>query len=1243
MINSVRSASYKHGYLILTAAWLYTLSFIVSNYWSYNASPEKVQNKLEQQIQKKETAFTEIISDTTQLSALVNDSTDNNAKKALTKESFGFFVFEVTAAEKPMLVYWNSNQFYTDPEDIQRKDGSYFLNHQNGSFELIKKTIKLKNKSLLIVGLLPVKWDYFIENKYLVSDFEGNPGLDDEYVISSDSTAFHIHRADGSDLFKIKLKEGKYNASYDIATLFFRSLAIVFLFFFFNSVATDLSADRGFRKTFIQLVVLTLLLRLISYEFPLPFNFSRIPLFDPSIYATDFLHRSLGDLLINSILVFWLLNFYKFHCPQTDKIAADQKNKIFAYLHIVLMVFICFLFVGIIRSLVLDSKISFDVTNFFSLSIYSVISFGVLGLLVLSFYNLSHILLEKVFALGISIAHQLLIVSVTGLIFLSFKIGVSSTIPNIVVLIWLLLFFIVLNLRKGDIHIPLLQSSFFIFWVMFFATSVSAVVIYENKSVEIEQRKRIAERLALQADPSGESLLNIAATNFSDKFLADNFHRFKSEYSNKYIKDSLIDQNFSGYLNKYDTRIYTFDHLRQPLYNDDSTKYATLKTLTLSQGKLTGIPGLFSYENVNGSSGYLYEKVINTDSADNYLFVMVKPKKYVSEALFPELFKQTQDVSSDLNTDYSYAVYSNGKIINKFNEYNFPIQLNKRDLFPSEFLEKDAAGYNELWYNSRNGKQVLIVKRNDLFLEWVALFAYLFCVFLAVIFLFRAGNYFLQARFKWPAIKQLMQLNIRSQIHATIIFISIFSFVVIGIATISFFIIRFNKSNEERLLKSLQVMTSEVESRFRSQFITPKLLNVNDADLNNSIEKAITEISETHAVDVNFFDINGTLKVSTQPYIYNKHLLSDKMEPIAYWDLSKNNKTRLVQNERIGKLSFLSIYAPVTDEEGNAYGYLNIPYLNSQAELNQEISGFLAALINLNAFTFLMAGAIAFLITNRITSSFSLIGDKMKQVSFGKVNEVIDWKGNDEIGVLVNEYNKMVKKLEESAKALAQSEREGAWREMARQVAHEIKNPLTPMKLSIQYLQKAIDGGADNVKELSQNVAKTLVEQIDQLSKIAGDFSQFANISNVRLESFDLSELLVSLFNLYQTHTNINMQLEKQEGNYFIIADKGQINRLFTNLIKNAIEATEEVANPVIVVKQELANGRIKVSVTDNAKGIAQEMKQKIFTPNFTTKSSGTGLGLAICKGIVEKANGHIGFETEEHIGTTFLVELPSA
>jgi nitrogen fixation/metabolism regulation signal transduction histidine kinase len=211
---------------------------------------------------------------------------------------------------------------------------------------------------------------------------------------------------------------------------------------------------------------------------------------------------------------------------------------------------------------------------------------------------------------------------------------------------------------------------------------------------------------------------------------------------------------------------------------------------------------------------------------------------------------------------------------------------------------------------------------------------------------------------------------------------------------------------------------------------------------------------------------------------------------------------------------------------------------------------------------------------------------------------------------------------------------------MARQVAHEIKNPLTPMKLSIQYLQKAIDNNSQNVKEMASSVAKTLVEQIDHLSKIASDFSQFANIGNPKKEVFDLHEMLYSLTSLYETTENLLFKWVPVHQKIMVYADKTQLNRLFTNLLQNALEACHGPKR-VISVSEEIKEESIIVKVTDNGEGIPQEMRSKIFTPNFTTKSSGTGLGLAMSKTIVEQAKGTIWFETVEGGGTTFYVEIP--
>jgi nitrogen fixation/metabolism regulation signal transduction histidine kinase len=441
----------------------------------------------------------------------------------------------------------------------------------------------------------------------------------------------------------------------------------------------------------------------------------------------------------------------------------------------------------------------------------------------------------------------------------------------------------------------------------------------------------------------------------------------------------------------------------------------------------------------------------------------------------------------------------------------------------------------------------------------------------------------------------------------------------------------------------MEVMMNEMGKRLVDRLQLDDKLAIYDSVANKDIQNLVNDVAEIHGVDVNVYDTIGSLHVTSQPVVYRENFISREIDPMAFYYLNREHRVVHVQQEKLAHISYMSIYAPLRGDDGITYAYIHIPYFLSQQELKQEISNFLVTIINLNAFIFLVSGVIALFITNRVTRSLLLISEKMQQVNLGQTNEEIVWKRNDEIGDLVREYNKMVNKLEVSAEALARSEREGAWREMARQVAHEIKNPLTPMKLSIQFLQKSIDNNSENVKELTGRVAKTLVEQIDHLSKIAFDFSQFANIGNTNIETFDINEVIRSLDNLYKTSHEGELKLKTVPGKVMIRADKTQMNRLFTNLIQNAIEACNGKGKCDIELNEVRTDGVIQISIKDNGEGIPKEMHSRIFIPNFTTKSSGTGLGLAMCKGIAEQAGGRIWFETKTGEGSTFYVELPVA
>jgi len=252
------------------------------------------------------------------------------------------------------------------------------------------------------------------------------------------------------------------------------------------------------------------------------------------------------------------------------------------------------------------------------------------------------------------------------------------------------------------------------------------------------------------------------------------------------------------------------------------------------------------------------------------------------------------------------------------------------------------------------------------------------------------------------------------------------------------------------------------------------------------------------------------------------------------------------------------------------------------------------------------------------------------------------WNRNDEIGKLVNEYNRMIDELARSAELLARSERESAWREMARQVAHEIKNPLTPMKLSVQYLEQSWNRHSPDWDKRLAKFTQTMIEQIDTLSAIAGEFSDFAKMPVTKKENTNLVEVIQNAISLFRNYDNVHITFSKPSfSDFFVFADKEQLLRAFNNLLKNSIQAIGTRPDGKIEITVEHSGTNCKIEITDNGGGIPAELRNKIFSPNFTTKSGGMGLGLAIVRSIIVNSGGEISFRSVEGEGTTFVILLP--
>ena len=333
---------------------------------------------------------------------------------------------------------------------------------------------------------------------------------------------------------------------------------------------------------------------------------------------------------------------------------------------------------------------------------------------------------------------------------------------------------------------------------------------------------------------------------------------------------------------------------------------------------------------------------------------------------------------------------------------------------------------------------------------------------------------------------------------------------------------------------------------------------------------------------------------------------------------------------------------PFINVDNKLLAYLNLPYFTKQNLIKKEITTLAIAIVNVFMLLILLTVAVAILISGQITKPLSLIQQKFSEIKLGKKYEQIKYDRNDEISSLVTEYNRMVMELAESVELLAKSERESAWREMAKQIAHEIKNPLTPMKLSVQHLLRAWKDGEKNYNNHIDKVANNLIEQIDNLSAIASEFSNFAKMPKAKNQKIDLVQKIKNSVELFTNTKDITIKTNFHKNqNVPVLGDKEQLSRMFINLIKNAIQSIPENVKGKIDVELMTTKTTALVKIRDNGKGIPDELKEKLFMPNFTTKSSGMGLGLAIVKNIVESCNGKIDFETELGKGTTFTLEFP--
>ena len=570
--------------------------------------------------------------------------------------------------------------------------------------------------------------------------------------------------------------------------------------------------------------------------------------------------------------------------------------------------------------------------------------------------------------------------------------------------------------------------------------------------------------------------------------------------------------------------------------------------------------------------------------------------------------------------------------------YHNRVLLNKLDGIKtdSSLLEKLNDPQAILYQNSlswlkkveHSGLSIVHVQSIPGILRPLSVFPLLFFLLSLVLFSLSLTHRIIPIIPSWLDLSFLEKKSLRNRIQISIIGLIIASFFITGMVS-HFYLQRLGlETNRIVQLDEAQILQQQLDFDFRQP---------GDRTPNERIEAIALSRSILAEKPLNWYDAGGRqIKEILNPPDLSG-LPGIATIPISLLqEFGLGQQTRFFITDRmIGQGVLFRV--PGSFSQGL---FTWVPAIGEQV-VSKRISDILATFLCIYTLLFILSGAIAILLSNSITRPIEILGNTLRSIKLSRQNEILEWKNDDEIGTLISKYNDMIQKLGENARLMAKIERDTAWKEMAKQVAHEIKNPLTPLKLNIQYLEAKVRSNPEDAPSLITQITPSLIEQIDNLSQIASEFSNFAQLPSANNEKVRLNEIVKKVHDFFRKREDLDFQLFVPINDILVFADKNHLVRVLNNVVKNAIQSIPPEREGEIIIRLFTNEANAIIQVTDNGTGIPEDMRDKVFSPNFTTKSSGTGLGLAISTNMLEAFNGRIYFESQVDVGTDFFIEIP--
>ena len=602
-------------------------------------------------------------------------------------------------------------------------------------------------------------------------------------------------------------------------------------------------------------------------------------------------------------------------------------------------------------------------------------------------------------------------------------------------------------------------------------------------------------------------------------------------------------------------------------------------------------------------------------------------KKIVPESVYPELLVDNRFAENFKAADYSYAIFQNDTLVSTFGSFNYETNFNRRLLqdIPEGPQGLAYSYHRHIRITGEQGYTAIITSRIYPMFYLASNIA--FWSLLGIVFITATLLVGILINFR-----RVLVLNYATRIQLYVFLAFIIPLVAVSITTLYWT----SLSAEEELKTEFSDKTRKLADQ-----ITPMLgqflSGQTDAE---PLQAALVATSRLSGVDATIYSPNGYLLATNQVQIFDNLILSNLINPVAIGQIYTRENAFILE-EAIGKLSYNNSYRLLRSEStGEVFGVLSIPFFNSGDSLDRSRVVILSNIQIVFMIIFILFTVLSFIITRWFTFPLRMITKSLSNTTLKQENKPLNWQSNDEIGWMVQEYNRMLANLEKSKIELARSQKESAWREMAQQVAHEIKNPLTPMKLTLQQLEMLMHSGSFP-KEKAESAVKNLLVQLEILNEIATSFSSFARMPAPILNRTNIVRLVEKSVALYNNHPGGRVVLKPMPQTLFVMGDDQLLSRIFSNLMLNALQAGREGDPVVVEVSIQVEGGNVIITFRDDGRGIDESLRDKVFMPHFTTKKSGSGLGLAISRQGIEQSGGSIWFETSSK-GTTFFISLPA-